>query len=233
MTNSRQPHLNGAFYGPSIPPPSSNNYHHPIRGGGGGTGCCCCCDCLGCLCSCICNLILQILCTILLILGVIVFVLWLIFRPNKVKFYADDASLTRFDLSSTNNTLYYNLSLNLTIRNPNKRVGIYYDSFETNAYYENQRFATELLTKFYQGKKNTTSLEAEIKGQNLLLLQIDRTQYNSEKKSGVFSIELKLRLRVRLKAWWFKSPRFTAKVNCDLKVPMNSTFESKRCDIDW
>ncbi|XP_047313220.1 NDR1/HIN1-like protein 3 [Impatiens glandulifera] len=227
MGESKQPHLNGAYYGPSIPPPSKTHHRH-------GRGSCC-----GCLCGCLFSLIFKILCTILVTIGLIVLVLWLVFRPNQVKFYATDATLTQFDLSTTNNTLYYNLALNLIIRNPNKRVGVYYDQIEASAYYEDERLQTKDLQRFYQGHKNTANVSTEFQGQSVVVLQgSDRTSYDSEKLSGIYSIDLKLKLRIRLKAWWFKTPRFTSKVECDLKIPLNSnmnggSFQSKRCDIDW
>jgi hypothetical protein len=63
----------------------------------------------------------------LLKVGLVLLIFWLIFRPKIVKFYVTEASLTQFNLSS-NNTLYYNLALNTTVRNSNKKFGIYYDA---------------------------------------------------------------------------------------------------------
>ncbi|KAL2554201.1 Protein YLS9 [Forsythia ovata] len=166
MGDRRQSNLNGAYYGPSAPP-LPQKYHHPVRRGRSG-GCnpfSCCCGCLfNCLCTCLCQLIFSILFSI----GHIIFICWLIFRPNAVKLYATNASLTEFTLD--NNTLHYNLALNLTIRNPNKRIGIDYDRIEARAFYEDERFASTELTPFYQGHKSTNSLTPEFKGQKLVLL---------------------------------------------------------------
>ncbi|KAL2503132.1 NDR1/HIN1-like 2 [Forsythia ovata] len=236
MGETRQPHLNGAYYGPSIPPPSKS-YHRPGRGG---SGCCCnpfscCCSCIAnCICTCIC----QIVFTILVIVGIIVLVCWLIFRPNTIKFYATDASLTEFNFN--NNTLHYNLALNLTIRNPNKRIGIYYDRIEARAFYEGQRFDSVTLQPFYQGHKSTHSLKAEFKGQNVVLLgNKELSNYNNNKNSGMYDIEVILYLRTRLKFGFVKSTKVKPKIECDLKIPLHSngtssgTYESKRCDFDW
>ncbi|XP_051150633.1 NDR1/HIN1-like protein 3 [Andrographis paniculata] len=239
MGETRQPHLNGAYYGPSIPPPPRKSYHRPGRGGGGG----CCCNpfscCCSCLMNCICTCVFQILCTILVILGVVVFVLWLIFRPNAVKFYATNASLTEFSLEG-NNTLRYNLALNLTIRNPNKRIGIYYDRIEAEALYEGQRFGWDNLQTFYQGHKSTNNLTAEFSGTHVVPLGAkEMSNYNGDRTSGVYDIDVKLKLRVRLKFWIVKSARWKPKIECDLKIPLTSNgtapqaFESKRCDFDW
>lgn len=236
MGETRQPQLNGAYYGPSIPPPSKS-YHRPGRGGG---GCCCnpfscCCSCIAnCICTCLC----QIIFTILIIVGIIVLVLWLIFRPNTVKFHATDASLTEFNYN--NNTLHYNLALNLTIRNPNRRIGIYYDRIEARALYEGQRFDSVQLTPFYQGHKSTNSLRAEFRGQRVVLLgNREISNYNEDRNSGMFDIEVMLYLRIRLKFGFVKSTRVKPNIECDLRIPLRSngtssgTYESKRCDFDW
>lgn len=236
---AEQPHLNGAYYGPNIPPPSKKAYHRPGRGGGG--GCCCnpfscCCSCIAnCICTCIC----QILITLLVVVGIIALVLWLIFRPNTVKFYATDASLTEFNLN--NNTLRFNLAMNLTIRNPNKRIGIYYDRIEARAFYQGQRFSTVDLQPFYQGHKTTNNVTAEFNGTNFVRLgDKEMSNYNGDRTSGMYDIEVKLYLRTRLKFSFVKSGRVKPKIECDLKIPLKSNgtaasgvYESKRCDFDW
>ncbi|KAJ8570613.1 hypothetical protein K7X08_037585 [Anisodus acutangulus] len=221
-------HLNGAYYGPSIPPPSKSYHRH-----GRGRSCNPCSCLFGCLC--------KIIFTILIILGVAALVVWLVLRPNKVKFYVTDATLTQFDLSTTNNTLYYDLALNMTIRNPNKRIGIYYDSIEARAMYQGERFASQNLEPFYQGHKNTSTLSPVFKGQSLVLLgDREKSNYNNEKNSGVYEMEVKLYMRIRLKAGRIKTHKIKPKIECDFKVllesngrPSSAKFEETRCDLDW
>ncbi|XP_059646591.1 NDR1/HIN1-like protein 10 [Cornus florida] len=232
MADAKQPHLNGAYYGPSIPPPRKA-YHRPGRGSG--------CNPCTCLCSCIFNLIFQIVFTVLVAVGIALLVFWLIFRPNKVKFHVTDATLTDFNFSTSTNTLYYNLALNMTIRNPNKRIGIYYDRIEARAYYEDQRFDAVTMTPFYQGHKMTNTLSPVFQGQNMVMLgSSEVSKYNSDKSDGIYNIDVKLYLRIRFKLGAIKTPKFKPKIECDLKVPLHSngtilsgTFETTKCDIDW
>lgn len=225
MTDSKQPHLNGAYYGPSVPPQTT--YHRHGRGRG-----CGCCGSL--LCA-----LLKIIIAIIVIVGIAVLVFWLVVRPHKVKFEVNEATLTEFNLS--NNTLYYDLALNMTIRNPNKRLGIYYDKIEASPYYEDQRLTTITLTPFYQGHKNTTVLEPAFTGQNMVLLSgSELTSYNSENASGVYSVNVKFSLRVRFKLGKIKTPKYKPKVDCDLTVPLSSgssastaVFTPTKCDVDY
>ncbi|KAI5679632.1 hypothetical protein M9H77_00859 [Catharanthus roseus] len=237
MAEPRQPQLNGAYYGPSIPPPkNSKSYHRPGRGSScNPLGCCC-----GCLCNCLWGCICQILISIIVAVAIIGVILFLIFRPNKVKFYATDAELTQFEFSTANNTLYYNLAVNMTIRNPNRRIGIYYDSIEARALYEGQRFHSVMLDPFYQGRKNTSELHPVFSGQHIVPLgSKEISNYNNDRSSNLYNIEVKLYLRIRLKLGWVKSPRIKPKIECDLQIPLDSngrssgTFQTKRCGLDW
>ncbi|KAK4371780.1 hypothetical protein RND71_007164 [Anisodus tanguticus] len=228
-------HLNGAYYGPSIPPPSKT-YHHPGHGGSGG----CCCNpftcCCSCIFNCICTCIFQILCTLLVIIAVVGFILWFVLRPNKVNFHVADASINHFDFSDRNNTLNYDIALNISIRNPNKRIGIYYDLIEARAYYHGGNFGNTTLDPFYQGHKNTTDLDLVFKGSNSIQLgDKARSDYNGEKDNGVYEIGLKLYMRIRFKFGWIKTKKIKPMIKCDLKVPFkaNGTFERTQCHLDW
>ncbi|KAF7804237.1 NDR1/HIN1-like protein 10 [Senna tora] len=223
----KQAQLNGAYYGPSIPPQKS--YHRPGRGGG-----------LDCCCGCICSLICRLVMTVIVIVGIAALVFWLIVRPNKVKFHVTDASLTQFDY--TNNTLHYNLALNITIRNPNRRLGIYYDSIEARGLYEDARFHSEYLTPFYMGHKTTHVLTTEFKGQQVLSLNADHTEeFNKDKTDGVYDIDVKMYLKIRFKLGVFKTGKFKPKINCDLKLPLttangtssSAAFQTTSCDLDY
>ncbi|KFK38531.1 hypothetical protein AALP_AA3G126100 [Arabis alpina] len=243
MADNKQPHLNGAYYGPSIPPPSNHHRSHNSPD----LGCCffnCFASCLRCCGCCILSLLCNILIAISVILGITALILWLIFRPNAVKFYVTDANLTKFNLDPENNSnLHYNLDLNFTIRNPNQRVGIYYDEIKVDGYYSDQRFGSVDVSPFYQGHKNTTVILTKMEGQNLMVLGDGaRSDLKEDEKSGVYRIDAKLRMRIRLKFWVIKSWRLKPKIKCDdLKIPLggssNSTsgfkFVPTQCDFDF
>ncbi|XP_010464907.1 PREDICTED: NDR1/HIN1-Like protein 3-like [Camelina sativa] len=245
---SKQPYLNGAYYGPSIPPPPPPKSHRRSYDSPG-IGCCCfscigsCIgSCLRCCCSCILSLICNILIAVSVILGLAALILWLIFRPNAVKFYVSDANLNQFSLDPNNN-LHYNLDLNFTIRNPNQRVGVYYDEISISGYYGDQRFGSVNASSFYQGHKNTTVIGAKMEGQNLVVLGDGaRSDLKEDEKSGIYRIGAKLRLSVRFKFWFVKSWKLKPKMKCDdLKIPLlggssNSTggfkFQPVQCELD-
>ncbi|KAJ0028315.1 hypothetical protein Pint_36147 [Pistacia integerrima] len=222
--SEKQPHLNGAYYGPAVPPPTKH-YHRPGRGSGCG-GCCC-----------LFTLLLKIILSIVVIVGLAALIVWLIFRPiNPIKFHVTDAQLTEFNLTSNNN-LQYKLAVNITIRNPNKKIGIYYDRIEARAYYENQRLASQMLTPFYQGHKTTSVLSSTFDSQQILLGE-DLQDFNQEKTSGIYSVDVKLYLKIRFRLGKIKTPKLKPVIKCELKVPLSSgdstsNFTATKCEVDF
>ncbi|XP_057438898.1 NDR1/HIN1-like protein 3 [Lotus japonicus] len=222
--------LNGAYYGPAVPPPKKT-YHRPSRGGGG---------CFECCCGCIFSLIFKLIFTALIIIGIAVLIFWLIVRPNVVKFHVTDATLTQFNFTG-NNTLNYDLTLNITVRNPNKRLGIYYDYIEARAMYQDVRFDTEFFDRFYQGHKKTNVISRQFKGTHVVPLGAEETkELNKDKEDGVYGIDVKMYLKVRFKLGVFKTKTLKPKVTCELRVPLKSAggggggggFEVTKCDWD-
>ncbi|KAL5060350.1 hypothetical protein RYX36_031954 [Vicia faba] len=221
--------LNGAYYGPSIPP--QRTHHRPSRGGG-----------FDCCCGCLFNLIFKLILTVIIIIGIAIFLFWLIVRPNVVKVHVTNASLTQFNYTNNNNNLNYDLSLNLTIRNPNKRLGIYYDYIEARALYHVARVESVFLDPFYQGHKTTNFLNTSFKGSKVMVLDGDQTlDFNKEKASKVYEIDLKIYLRIRFKLGVLKTRTIKPKVTCELRVPLNSGggattvdggFQTTKCDWD-
>lgn len=67
-------------------------------------------------------------------------------------------------------------------------------------------------------------------------------EFNQEKSSGTYSIDVKLYLRVRFKFGVIKTWRFKPRIECDLKVPLSAAdgkstvglgaFQRTKCDLD-
>uniref|UniRef100_A0A2N9H7H8 Late embryogenesis abundant protein LEA-2 subgroup domain-containing protein n=1 Tax=Fagus sylvatica TaxID=28930 RepID=A0A2N9H7H8_FAGSY len=179
-------------------------------------------------------------CCYLVILSFVLgsFIFWLIFLPKEIEFKVTEASLTQFDFNTNNNTLNYNLALNITLRNSNKRVGIYYRRVQAIAYYKNKWFATVNLTPFYQGHKNTTTLMPVFEGQQVLFIKPrDVTKFNAEKSDGVYIIDVRLSFKIKVRYGKIKTLRYKPpKIDCPLKVALSSNgnpasgFKPTWCD---
>ncbi|KAI3957981.1 hypothetical protein MKW98_020623 [Papaver atlanticum] len=191
---------------------------------------------MGCFSSIVCcvpKCIFKIILSILVAIGIAVLIVWLILRPiNRLKYQVDNASLTQFNVTG-NDMLHYDLAVDLNLRNPNKKIGVYYDQIEARAFYDGQRFDSVMLTPFYQGHKNTTILRPVFKGQHLLPNVLG--EFNQDKADGKFNVEVKLYLKMRFKAGLVKTTKFKPKVKCEFQVPVGSSvrFTPEKCDYDW
>nr|KYP61459.1 Putative syntaxin-24 [Cajanus cajan] len=162
---------------------------------------------------------------------------WIIISPSNVKFRVTDASLTQFNL--TNNNLYYNFKVNITVRNPNNNIIVYYRRITAIAWYKDNEFGWMSLTTFDQGHKNTTFLHAVFEGHSVLKLKAKQLgEYKEETSVGVYEdLAVDLDLRIRTKYGRFKSGRFNPPVvQCgSLRVPLISSgkiappFSVKKC----
>ncbi|CAI9758106.1 unnamed protein product [Fraxinus pennsylvanica] len=77
--------------------------------------------CRKCLCWTISLLLLQIL-----ILGILAAIIYFVFQPKIPKYSVDAMRITQFDFGN-DNSLSAAFNVNITARNPNKKIGIYYE----------------------------------------------------------------------------------------------------------
>ncbi|KAK7345244.1 hypothetical protein VNO77_15838 [Canavalia gladiata] len=154
----------------------------------------------------------RVLAKLLVIVTIAGFTFWFIVRPKEVNFHVTNATLTQFNYS--NDTLYYDLALNVEVRNPNKKISMYYNYIEALALY-----------------------------QDVIPLNKDQISemYNNEKRYGIYHIDVKLNLKVKFNLGWYKTKNLKFKVACNLQVPLQSYngtspaagFHATRCNWDY
>ncbi|XP_078435058.1 NDR1/HIN1-like protein 10 [Wolffia australiana] len=103
----------------------------------------------------------------MIIISVFVFVvfllassaLWLFYRPHLPLFAVSSAAVSSFNISN-DGLVSGNFNLSVSIRNPNLKLGLSYDSIEAMVLYRSQELFETSLTPFYQEKGNSTVLVA-------------------------------------------------------------------------
>ncbi|XP_008241421.1 PREDICTED: protein YLS9-like [Prunus mume] len=166
---------------------------------------------------------------IFFIFTISVFIFWLIFLPQELKFTVTDASLRKFDLTNTtpNTTLYYNLALNISIGNHNKKVGVYLSHIQAMANYGDKSFATvnNISTSFYQGHKSISTVRAVFEGHQVVVLEeLELSRFNSERCAGVYNIDVKLGLWVKARYGKIETGCISPpSIDCQLKIPLSSS----------
>ncbi|PKI54440.1 NDR1/HIN1-like protein 6 [Punica granatum] len=171
--------------------------------------------------SCCCRFLcwtLSILLLLVIAVGVTAGILYLVFRPKLPKYSIDGLRITQFNLSN-DDSLYATFSVNITARNPNKKVGIYYEGgSRITVSYTGSQLCEGALPKFYQGHRNTTVLQVPLTGQtqnaSALLLSLQQQQ----QQTGVIPLNLRVRQPVRIKLGKLKLPKLKFSVRCRLDV---------------
>ncbi|XP_064968548.1 NDR1/HIN1-like protein 10 isoform X2 [Musa acuminata AAA Group] len=185
----------------------------------------------GCCCKLLCSLV-----QLVISLGLVVLIWWLIFHPRLPRASVQEAQLMSFSLADNSTALLFNLTVGLALRNPNKRVGIYYDSLVVAALYHGVLLQTAPLPTFYQHRKNTTAFRPEFGGKatDAGSVAVFYGKEKSEQKD--FNFEVKLRARIRMKVWFIKIGHFNPVFDCKVRalVPqdggMSATFRLSECD---
>ncbi|XP_066346411.1 NDR1/HIN1-like protein 2 [Miscanthus floridulus] len=193
---------------------------------------CCPCKCLACgLFSCLCSILVSLA----VALGILLLILYLIFKPHMIAATVDSASLAQFSLSPSS-TLAYDLNVTMTVRNPNTRVGLYYDDVQSLAFYKDQRFGYAPLDAFYQGTEASTKLSPEFRGSQPLQGDVTAAEFRQEQSAGNFAVNVDLNAKLRVKVWSFKVRGPKAKITCKLSVPAPgaanaSPFQPTDCKV--
>ncbi|KAG0479224.1 hypothetical protein HPP92_010091 [Vanilla planifolia] len=170
----------------------------------------------------------SILLTLLLIVGIVLFVVWLSLRPHRPRIYLSSFSFPSITPSST-------ISFNVTARNPNAKIAISYGDFSAAVFYSDRLLASSaaVFSAFYQPPKNTTDILGQIG-------IADRQDVGVAGISGYVTagrVELRLELnsmiRFRLSTWDTHQHRLH--VSCEMAVGPEGNllpeFQGKRCSV--
>ncbi|XP_014511329.1 NDR1/HIN1-like protein 10 [Vigna radiata var. radiata] len=196
---------------------------------------------------CLCKTFWIFLVLVIILVMLVILVLYIIITPRSFRFHVTDAKLTQFDYAANTTTLSYNLVLNITASNPNKKLKIYYDVVRANALYGGVRFSTSKVNmpwnSYLQDKKSTNLFSAVFSGQHVMVF--DRNQvsdFNEDSNDGVFPIDIKIKFRIRFRLGDYISGHFNARATCELNVPFTDSdgktvaataFESTKCQVDF
>ncbi|KAF8024335.1 hypothetical protein BT93_F1504 [Corymbia citriodora subsp. variegata] len=179
-----------------------------------------------CFCKCFCWTF-SFLVLLIVAVAITAGILYLAFRPKLPKFSIDGLQITQFDLSN-NGSLDATFDVNITARNPNKKIGIYYEGgSRITVLYEGEQLCQGALPKFYQGHRNTTVLVVPLSGQTQNGTGL-LTQLQAQQATGSIPLNLRVRQPVRVKLGKLKLFKVKFLVRCQLNVDSLSENNSIR-----
>ncbi|KAK1430476.1 hypothetical protein QVD17_13225 [Tagetes erecta] len=169
----------------------------------------------------------AIACVLLIVILMIILLVILILRPTKPSFTLQDVKLYAFNVSTTITTLTTNLQITISSRNPNSRIGIYYDKFDVYIAYRNQQITLPtMIPPTYQGHKDVSVWSPFLYGTNVPVAPYLALSLAQDETAGMVLVNVKGSGRVRWKVGSFVSGGYRLNVNC----PAYVTFGNIRSD---
>ncbi|XP_073290673.1 NDR1/HIN1-like protein 1 [Primulina huaijiensis] len=152
----------------------------------------------------------------------LILLIYLILRPTKPHFILQDATVYAFNLSAAN-LLTTSLQVTFSSRNPNERIGIYYDKIEAYASYHSQQITPpKLLPSSYQGHKDTTVWSSNLNGNSVPVAPYLAAALKQDRLTGTELINVRVEGRIRWKVGTFISGKYHLHVNCPAYVNFDS-----------
>ncbi|KAI4295843.1 hypothetical protein L6164_035843 [Bauhinia variegata] len=180
------------------------------------------------------KLVCSIFLSLLAILGLITFILWLSLRPHRPRFYIHEFSIP--GLGQESGFENAQITFNVTARNSNHNIGVYYEAMDGSVYYKDQKIgSTPLLYPFFQEPKNTTVVDGVLSGATLTVSSQRWTEFQSDRSKGsvVFRLELTSVIKFKISTWDSKRHRMHA--NCAVGVGQDGMileiYKDKRCPV--
>lgn len=175
-----------------------------------------------CFCRCLCWTVSLILLQ-LIIIAITGGIIYFVFRPKLPKFSIDKLQITDFNLNS-DQSLNATFDVGITARNPNKKIGIYYEGgSRISVLYSGTQLCQGALPKFYQGHRNTTELIVPLTGQTQNASDLLNRLQQQQQELGYVPLNLRVRQPVRIKLGKLKLMKVKFLVRCTLQVDSLST----------
>ncbi|XP_022777394.1 NDR1/HIN1-like protein 10 [Durio zibethinus] len=180
----------------------------------------------------------KILCAIflslLLLVGIVFFILWLSLRPHRPRFH-----MIEFKVPGLAQPLGFEnaeITFNVTARNPNQHIGIYYDSMVGSVFYKDHQIgSTPLLDPFYQEPKTTTIVYGTFGAATLTVNSNRGKEFMGDRQQGTVVFRLDITSVIRFKVSTWDSKHHKMHVNCDVAVGPDGSilpaWKNKKCPV--
>ncbi|ERM96617.1 hypothetical protein AMTRI_Chr09g36980 [Amborella trichopoda] len=158
--------------------------------------------------------LVVILSTLVLSFLSIIFIVWLILKPSKPRFSVQDISIYQLNISSPD-LLTSTIQVTVVSKNPNQRVGVYYDNLKASASYKGQQITENAaLPAFYQGHDDTNVLSSWLSGRSVPMAPALSYNLGMDKSSGKLLLSVKLDGRLRWKVGSWISGYYHLDIDC-------------------
>ncbi|XP_022995131.1 NDR1/HIN1-like protein 2 [Cucurbita maxima] len=162
---------------------------------------------------------------IFIITAVILFIIWLVLRPQLPEFRVDSFQVTNF--SAASQSLSAAWFVGFSVFNPNKKMSISYDFVDSTVFYKNQILSETRVPPFIQDKRTHTVVNASFSSLNAYIDASSVNDINDDRRRGAVKFDVGLSARVGFRAGWWRARRRLLRVLCeDLSVGLSLSNSS-------
>lgn len=167
------------------------------------------------------HIFIGILAVIITIL-VVIFLVWIVLQPHKPRVILQDTTIYGLNLSDPN-FLSSNMQVTISTKNPNDKIGIYYEKLDIYASYHNQQItlATE-LPPTYQGHNDVSVWSPFLYGDAVPVSPYLAVSINQDVNAGVLLFNIKINGKLKWKVGSWLSGRYRIFVNCPAYITLGS-----------
>ncbi|KAI4969164.1 hypothetical protein ZWY2020_000078 [Hordeum vulgare] len=162
-----------------------------------------------------CRRLLAVTLSLAFTVAVIALIVYLVLRPTHPHFSLQDGSLRQLELSNSSGLLSTSLQVTVASRNPNDRVGVYYDRLHVYASYKYQQITVAAsLPPVYQGHGDVDVWSPVLDGPNVPLAPYLASTISQDCLAGRLMLHVKIDGRVRWKVGSWISGHYHLFVTC-------------------
>ncbi|KAL3326941.1 hypothetical protein AABB24_037585 [Solanum stoloniferum] len=151
-----------------------------------------------------------------------ILLVWAILQPKKPRFILQDATIFNFNVSAPN---IFSTSIQVTIyaRNPNDKIGVYYDKMKTYANYHNQQitYYTQ-IPSVYQGHKDVNIWSPFVFSNNVPISPYNGPDLKEDQQNGGVWLDFKIDGRVKWRVGTITTGHYHLHVTCNAYVPFGN-----------
>ncbi|KAI3414885.1 uncharacterized protein J3R85_015814 [Psidium guajava] len=179
----------------------------------------------GCCCS-FCIFLTLLVLALLFLAAILAGVLFLIYRPHRPTFAVSALKLSYLKVSQSSSTVSSKFDLNVTAKNPNKKLVYYYGRTTISVSSDGVDLGEGSFPSYVHGTKNTTLLKTSIardgSGGAIDAAPLAKLTSDMKSKNGL-PLEVKLETKVKAKMGSLKTPGVRIRVTCvGIKVSVPS-----------
>ncbi|KAI6669767.1 hypothetical protein NL676_004652 [Syzygium grande] len=148
------------------------------------------------------------------IIGTVLFIVWLVLRPRLPEFRVESVALANFSVSNASQHVSGDWLVRFQVANPNKKMKISYTDMESSIYYKSDYLSTTRLPPFDQGTRNQTVVQASFAAVDSYVDAWAVSGINTERASGAVNFQVRVIALARFKAGWWRARRRLIRVLC-------------------